>query len=70
MEVALGVAGLVVAPADAAGWPEPSERTTAATITAHTVATAPTAHGHRVRRRGSGRITGEYHRLAGARPAA
>ena len=69
VDVASGVAGLVVAPADAARWLEPSHRTTAATITAHTAATAPIAHRRRVRRRGSGRSRW-VRRLAGARPAA
>ena len=54
----------MVAPADASGWLEPSEKTTAATISAHSAA-APTAQGHRLRRRGSGCMSGEYHWLPG-----
>jgi hypothetical protein len=65
--VALGLVGpgrgLVVPAADVTGWPEPSEKTTAATIAAHTAATAPAVQGHRLRRRGPGCMSGEYHWL-------
>src|SRR5215472_4566163 len=68
VDVMLGVVGLgralTLDPAAGAWWPELSDRTTAATISAPAAAAAPTAQGHRVRRRGPGCMSWEYQWLA------